>query len=678
MLKQLSRLERTRSLIIVGFVLLMGVSLIFFYAPSPNSATATPARSTEVLARVGRDEVTVGDLAVLKETYQQMLGGQISIAQLGGDRRLLDGLIRDRIIAQEASRLGLLPSDEEVADSIRKRFSDQAGNFIGFSRYKEAVAERYGDIERFEAQMRDAGAAEKLRAFITAGVRISDEEVQEDYKRRNTSFDLTYVPVAADKLAGQLQPSPADLQAFYEQHKEEFRIPIAQKKIRYLFIDQAKVGQRLQIPDAELQAEYDKLSPENKQAGVRVQQIVLKVARPELDAEVRAKAGELVQRARGESGKATEEAFAEIARGNSEDPATARAGGALSNIVKKNANKPDDPLQQTLAMQPGDVSEPIKSGNAYYIFRRGDAVAKTFEDAKQELLVSLRNRRAYAATAQAAAQAVERLRETKDFQQVASSLAAEVNMSPAEMVRETPFIKPSDDVPNIGSSPQFEQAIAPLNNANDVGDRVAIKGGFAIPMLVEKKDPRIPEFDEVRDTVVERVRQEQARSRLEQTARDIAAEANTAGDLRSAAEKRGLQSQTAADYKLGSPLGEAGTSAAADEAIYNLKAGEVSKTPIKIGETWVVVGAAKRTEADLAEFAKQRTELTQTALSARRNAVFEDHIAAVQARMQSDEQIKIDKDVLAKIAEDDLPAATAPQPRFPGIPQPPLAPPPGE
>ena len=134
-------------------------------------------------------------------------------------------------------------------------------------------------------------------------------------------------------------------------------------------------------------------------------------------------------------------------------------------------------------MQPGDISDiPIKYAGNWYILRRGDSVPKTFEEAKQELLVSLRNRRGYSVAFKLATQAQGRLKETKDVQKVAQELAAEANMTPSEMVKETPFIKPDDDVPGIGSSQQFEAAIAPLNNPNDVGERTGVKGGFAIPM----------------------------------------------------------------------------------------------------------------------------------------------------------------------------------------------------
>lgn len=666
MLKFFSRLERTRNVVLIIFAVLMAVSLVFFYAPSRNAAIADPLRSVDVVAEVGDDDITVSNLAILKENYRQMFGGQFSIAQLGGDRRLLDGLVRQRVIAQEAARLGLAASDAEVADSIRQQFRDPTTGTVNFERYRDAVVGRYGSIEEYERQERDQISAQKLRTFLTAGVRVSEDEVREDFRRRNTAFDLLYVPVTADKLAAKINPSDADLRTYYDARKTDFRILEEQKKIRYVFIDQTKVGEKIEISDADLQSEYDQLSPENKQAGVRVQQIVLRVARPDLDETVRAKADDLVKKARGEDGNASADEFAELARGNSEDPATAKNGGLLAGVVRKNANKPDDPLQTALTMTEGAVSEPIKYGNSYYILRRGEAVPKSFEDARQELLVSLRNRRSYAVAAQLAARVAERLKETKDVAKVAAEFAAEANMNPAEMVRETGFVKPGDTVPEIGSSPQFEEAIKPLANANDVGERVSIKGGFAVPLLVEKREPRIPDFEEVREQVVERVREEQAKARLEQTARDIINGAPAPGGLKAAAERAGLATETLNDYKLGSPLGEVGTGPALDEAILNLQAGAVTPNPIKVGNNWVVVGVTKRTDADLAEFTKQRDQLTETALGTRRSQVFEDYISAIQQRMQRDGEIEIHDDVLAQLPQDE-PAVTMPQ-GFPGMP----------
>jgi peptidyl-prolyl cis-trans isomerase D len=662
MLKQLSRLKHTSRIIVLGFVLLMGVSLIFFYAPR-NTNNAEPSRSSALVAKVGGDAITVAEVTRLKDNYLQMFGGRASITQLGGYKRFVDGMVRNRVVAQEAARLGLSASDAEVAEKIRKQFADPSG-VVDFERYKQSVTARYGDMEAFEKTVRDEIAQDKLRAFVTAAVNVSDSEVQEDFKRTNASFDITYAVISEAKLAKKIQPSDDELKAYYEQHKNDFKINEPQKKIRYVYIDQAKSGEKLQISDKDLHDEFDKLAPENKQAGVKVQQILLKVARKDLDAQVEQKAKALIEKARAASPDTSEKVFADLARGNSEDPATAKSGGYLARPYRKNPNKVDGLYDRTVDMRPGDVSDiPIKYGGNWYILRRGESVPKTFEEAKPDLLASLRNRRGYVAAAKIAERAQTLLKEVKDPQKVAQQLSAEANMQPGEMVRETGFIKPGDDVKDIGSSQQFEASVAALNNPNDVGDRTGVKGGFAVPMLVEKREPRIPEFDEIKTNVAEVVKQQRAKEQLEQKAKELAASVNSAGDLKAAAEKAGFEGVSADGHKLGSALGDAGTSPALDDAVYALKNGEVTKSPIKVGDSFVVLGITNRKEADLAEFAKQKDTLKQSMLSGKQSQIYEDYISAVQQRMKQDGKIKIYTDVLTSLEESE--PEIAPQQQFP-------------
>ncbi len=664
MLKQFARLERTRSIIIVGFVLIMAASLIVFYAPR-SAQYRDPTRNTEVLAKVAGDEITVADLARLRENYQQMLGGQMSLAQLGGNKRFLDGLIRDRVIAQEAARLELAASNAEVAERIRKQFTDASGQFVGLDKYKESIAARYGDVETFERNVRDGIAQEKLKAFVTSSVSVSDDEVQENYKREATTIGLSYALLSPEKLAEKIRLSDDELRNHYEQHKTDYRILEPQKKIRYVFVNQEKAGARLQVADKDLREEFDGMPAANKQAGVKVQQILLKVARKDLDQPVEEKAKDLIKKARGTSGQSTKEIFAELARGNSEDPATAKNGGFLGGLVKKNPNKPDGLYDRALDMEPGDISDiPIKYGGNWYILRRDDSVQQTFEEAKPTLLVSSRNRRAFAVAQKLAERAQVRLKETKDPRKVAQELAAEANMTAAEMVRETPYIKPGDDVPEIGSNQQFEAAIAPLNNPNDVGERTGVKGGFAIPMFVEKKEPRIPELEEVKDRLSQTLKHQRAKEQLEQKAKEVLSAVKTVADIKGAGEKAGFEVGTEADWKIGSVIGKAGSSPALDEVAYALKAGEITKTPFKVGDNWVILGATSRVDADLAAFASKRPQMTQTLLTQRQTQLWDDYVTRVQEEMKRSGKIRIYKDVLTAMEENE-PAAAAPQSQFP-------------
>jgi hypothetical protein len=220
------------------------------------------------------------------------------------------------------------------------------------------------------------------------------------------------------------------------------------------------------------------------------------------------------------------------------------------------------------------------------------------------------------------------------------------------MIRETGFVKPGATVENIGNSPQFEEGIAGLGNAGDVGEKTPIQNGFAIPMLVEKRDPRDAEYEDVKTQVAEAVKLDQAKTRVEEIAKQIAAGATGAGSLAALAQSKGLKAQDAKAFTLGSPLGQgpsAATGEALEDAIFGLKTGEVTKTPINIGENWYIIGVNNRQEAKMEEFAKERDDLIEQKQTQKRGQVFTEYLASVRREMESKGDIKIYQDALAKL-----------------------------
>ena len=647
MLKFFKRMERTRNFVLLFFAILMALSLILFYAPTRSNLSSNLTTNEETVAKVRNEKITVAELARQKENMSRF--GRPLPA-----KTFLDGTIRERIVRIEAERLGLTATDAELASFLRQQNKPTDGKPFDQKLYEQNVTEQYGSVRTFEQAARDDLSRKKLEAFLTSGATVSEEEVLDDYKRQNTKFDLAYIPVSSADLAQTIKPTDEELKNYFEQNKKNYYISVPQKKIRYVFLDTTKIGEKLTISEEELKAEYDKLPDDKKKAGVEGQQIVLRVANPELDAAVLEKANTLVAQARAENGKISAEAFGELAKGQSEDPKTAANGGKLAGLVRENPNNPTDPYQRLLAMEPGAVTEPIKFQDRYFILRRGEAVPKSFEDAKKEIEVSLRNRRAYAATAELAQKVTDRLKEVKDVQKVAEEFAAQANMNAADMVRETGFVKPGDDVAKVGISPQFEEGIAGLANQGDVGDKIPVQNGFAIPLLIDKREPRDAEFDEVKAQVAETVKVEQARAKVEEIAKQIAAAATSASGLSSAAQSKGLKVKDAKSFILGSPLGEGPSTATSEEledAIYGLKAGEVTKTPIKINDNWYVVGVNNREEADLTEFAKERDQLVEAKLKEKRGQIFSDYLASMRREMETKGEIKIYKDVLAKLEE---------------------------
>jgi len=655
MLTFFKRLERTRNFVLLGFAVIMVASLVFFYAPQRNAVVSNLANSSETAASVKGETITVGEVYKQKQYFQQMMQGRPYPA-----KSIVSSMIGSRIARVEAARLGLTASDAEVATAIRQQFTPTDGKPFDQKIYEQNAAQQAGSVAAYEQEIRDQLSAQKLRAFITAGVTVSEEEVLKSFQRSNSKFDLSYVLISPTELAKSITPSDEDLKAYFDKNKEAYKITSVQKKIKYVFLNTAKVGEKLNISDADLQAEYDKLPADKKIGGVLGQEIVLRVPKPEQDGQILEKGNQLVAELRKNGPVVSQEAFAEIAKGQSENPTSAAQGGALRGPVRENLNNSTDPYQRLITMQPGEITEPINYQGRYFILRRGDAVPKSFEDAKKELEVSLRNRRAYGVTAELAQKVTDALKANKNVEETAKQFAGEANMAVTDMVRETAYVVPGDDVPNVGVSPQFEDGIAMLVNQQDVGDKIPVQNGFAIPMLADKKEPRDAEFDEVKAKLIDVVKLEKARAQIGEIASQIASGAANAGALAGLASGKGLKAEESKGFILGSPLGtgtSATTNEALEDAIYALRQGEVTKTPIQIGDAYYIVGVNSRTEANMDDFAKQRSTLMEQMAARKKGEVFSDYLASTRQKMEAAKEIVIYDAAVKKLDEGEIPMA---------------------
>jgi parvulin-like peptidyl-prolyl isomerase len=252
------------------------------------------------------------------------------------------------------------------------------------------------------------------------------------------------------------------------------------------------------------------------------------------------------------------------------------------------------------------------------------------------------------------------LKQNKDPQKTASDFAAQANMNVADMIRETQYIKPGDNVDKIGVSQQFEDGIKDLNNPQDVGDKTPVPEGFAIPMLVDQKPPRDADFDEVKAQIVEIVKLDKARAQVQDIANQIASGSANADALAAMATSKGLKAEDEKSFILGTPLGQgpsATTNDALEDAIYGMKAGDVTKTPIQLGDNWVVVGVKNRQDASMDDYAKQRDDLMEQMIQQKRNTVFTDYLSATKQKMEADGKIILYPDVIAKVdTADEAPA----------------------
>jgi len=661
MLKFLSRRKRTSKALLVVFVAVLALGLIVVF--SPGSAGLRGAASDEsAVAEVGDQRITVRELRQALSGYGQQVAASQGSTRIDDPAstyaiygpQVIDGLIRRKVIVHEAERLGLAATDQEVQDWLRQRFNPWPGP----EAYRRQLAQSNITPLQFENSVRDLIAEEKLRSYVTAGVQVGAAEAEEDYRRNNTNYTVRWIEVSPDRLRNKVQVTDADLRAFYESNKADFRINTEQRRARYLFIDQSKAGATLQVSDDELKQSFD---PERGVQQVRVSQIVLNIPKEEISpttgtidsksektsAEdgIRQKALGILARAQGAEGKPAED-FAQLARQVSDDPKSKAAGGDIGWINRKDQRETDDPLNRAFVMQKDEISQPILKGDKFYILKVTERRTPTFEEAREQLLKEARVQRGYTRAVEIAQEAEQKLKETKNIDAVASEINGKHGQGVAT-VKETPFFVEGDNLPDLGVATEFQAAIFQLQNPGDAADRLNVTGGLAVPQYAEKRDPHDPPFEEVKTAVEDKYRTEKAKGLVLDQARQLA-KAQTPDALKAAADSMGLKTDERSGLTGIDTIGVL-VSEPSRERIYKLNPGQVTPEPIKAdgSDTYVVASLVNRKDADMGEpFQKERKSLEERILEGKRSNFFSTYLVSRQKALKDEGEIKIFEDVI--------------------------------
>jgi len=449
--------------------------------------------------------------------------------------------------------------------------------------------------------------------------------------------NIVYGVIKPSDVRDGIKLSDDELRAYFDGHKDDFKITTEQKKIDYVFINDNELAKSVQVDDAELHKRYDN-TDQIDQAHVR--QIVLKVATEKDDATVRTQAEELIGRLKGTAGAKPED-FATLAKGKSQDTATASKGGDLG-YVKRDRNKPGDILQRAFSMTVGQVSDsPIKQGSNYYILKLEELKKRTFEEAKEGLLVSAKNELSYKKGVAVADEAHALLTQNHDLNKTAEEISKKYGAGVAT-VKSTPYFAHNDNIPDIGANDKFEESVKDLINKGDIGPKTSVPNGFAVPVLADKKGAHPAEFSEVKDKVELAAKLEKSKEVVGKKAQEIAQSAGSPDALKSALEAMKLKAQTKDDYKSGTTLPEINQSGKVESVALALKEGEVAKQAIKIGNDYVVVAATKRKDPDMSKLDdKTRTSTSERLLQERKSAIFEAFIDKKYHEMEKAGRIKV-------------------------------------
>jgi peptidyl-prolyl cis-trans isomerase D len=679
MLKFLNKRDRSRKALLIIFVVALSIGLIGFFAPGmgPGLGGSTSAEDDDVIAKVLNRKITVKEFRSTLNLYgQQMAAGQgktqqpdLQAVYATYGSQIKDNLIRKHMVQYEAEQNNFGATDAEVQERLKQMFAPWPGG----EQYRLRLQQAGTNPVEFEDNLRANIMEEKLRSFISAAAQVSPQEIEEDYRRSNTTFTFRWVEVDAEKFRPQVVINDPDLRAYFDQNKADFRIASEQRKAQYVFIDQAKAGEAVQISDDELKNEFQ---PESQVKQVRVSQIVLPAVAPTVkrtatgaapEDDSQKKADEIAKRAKGEEGKPAED-FAKLAREVSEDAKTKANGGDLGYLNKDTKRESNDPLNRVFTMAKDEVSAPIRQGDKFYILKVTDRKLPSFEEAKADLLKTARGRKGYTKAVEIADEALNKFKETKNAQAVADEVNKKYGIQIAS-VKETPFFTKGESIPDLGSFSDIDTALFDMQNIGDISERLNVNNGFALAQYTERRDPHDATFEEVRTKVEDKYRQVKAKDLALEQARKIA-QAATPDAMKAAGDAIKVKTDERAGMKAGDSIGSL-VSEAQREPLYKLKTGEVWREPIKIdeGDKYVVVAAVSRTDADMGEaFQKERKSIEDKLLQAKRSDMYQAYLEATQKQLTEAGKITVYDNVINAAIGLDSTEAGSPTPGGGGSP----------
>ena len=614
--------------IIVG---LLGVGMLAYLLP-PGTTNSSDTESNDVVARIGSDQtVTIAEvrqqLAEIERRNQvpKMLEGLYA-------RQILTQLVFTKEIQYEANRLGMKVTNEEVADRV-KQFLPTAFNGdspVGMDQYTLLVQQRFGmSVPVFEDLIKQGLLEEKFRRLVTDGVSAGPAELMEQYRYQNEKVKLNYALVKPEDLEAKITPNEDEIKAAYEKRKSQYQIP-EKRSVEYGLVDVSKLRQSVQISDDDLKVKYQQdIAQYQVPNRVHAQHILfMTVGKPDAVVdEIRKKAEDVLKQTR----KGTK--FDDLAKKYSEDPGSKDKGGDLGWLVQGQTVPEFE--KAAFSLQPGQVSDLVKTQYGFHIIKvleKETAHTKPFDEVKDSIRAPMMLSKADDEASKVADQLAAAIR--KSNRTPLADLARDYHLQ----VSQTRAVAATDQLLELGNSNDAKDTIFRLREG-EVSPPIRTDRGYVVLALKQVLPAHQGSLDEVREKIVASLKQEKAQELARSKAEELSKRAKSGEKFDSAAKALGLDPKTSEDFARSGSISGVGSGKQVGAA-FNMKIGEVS-TAQNLGLNWLVYRVDGKTEANPADFEKQKKDLTDQVLNEKRGLAYEAFRSGLEERLKQEGKLKL-------------------------------------
>jgi len=616
--------------IFLGIVVLgLGGSMLLYLVPqSPVSGEI----STDTVAKIGDESVSVQDVRQQLNQIEQRNPNMKPLESLYA-QQILKQLVFQKEIEFEAKRLGISVSDQERADRIRQYVPTafNGGAFVGMDRYSAEVQARFQmTVPLFEELIRQSLLEEKFRKLVTDGISVGPAELQEEFRYKNEKVKLDYALIKPEDLESKITPDEPEIRVAYEKNKSKYQVP-ERRVARYALVDVNQIRQNVQVSDDMLKMEYQaNIQQYQVPNRVHAEHILFMTVGKSTDAEVeevKKKAEDVLMQVK-KGGK-----FEDLAKKYSEDPGSKDKGGDLSWITQGQTVPEFEKTAFTLS--PGQVSDLVKTQYGFHIIKvleKETAHTKPFDEVKNSLRAPLLLSQADKLASDTADKLSAAIRQSNKIS--LDDLANQYHLT----VSETRPISATDPLLELANSKEAKAAIFQLR-IGELSPPVRTDRGYVVLSVKSIQPAHQGSLEEVRDRLIADLKHEKSTEMAKSKAEELIKRVRAGEKFDAAAKALGLEAKTS------DPIARDGSIPGAASgkqvgAAFNLKTGDVA-APLSLGQNSLVYRVAEKTEANPADFEKQKKQLTDELLQSKRNLAFEAFQTALDNRLKQEGKLKL-------------------------------------
>ena len=345
------------------------------------------------VAKVNGDEISLQEYSNTLEsvrTRMQSQSEQYDPTIFDGPafkQSILDGLIMRRLVNAETVDENFQIGDKQLSDHILKMPEFQENGQFSEAVYQKTLEQNGLTASKLESSIRNdlvvQQARDDLASLAFAPKSLAESAVQYSYQKR----DVSKAEIKASAFISEVNVEPEEVKAYYEKHKDKFRVP-EKVKMEFVLLSAASLINGVNVTDEEVKAFYDQnldkfQGDEQREAS----HILLGFGVSATDADkerAREKALEIIAQL-----KADPKRFEELAAKFSQDPGSAAKGGSLGSFGRGAMVKPFE--DAVFNMEVNQISDVVESEFGYHIIRL-DGVSGTsssFDSLKPQIKAEL-------------------------------------------------------------------------------------------------------------------------------------------------------------------------------------------------------------------------------------------------------------------------------------------------